>query len=529
MATFDMSKSASGVNLQSYMDKLAGHMPGFAASPSSTGYDWVTAPVSQPLYKATVHFGGTGFTYPTTAQGLSAPPTSGNVTSITLTETAPSPLGSVSTSIAVTGLSLTTSRIAGTYYGFSLDSSSIDMMFFSGDDTVIGSSYNDVLYAGYGNNTINGGAGSDTVSYFDRMTLNPTTNTPSGIAVDLATGVVQLQEIAFVNNAPQVTNRIDTLISIENVIGGTYNDTLSGAAGANTLWGMGGNDTLDGRAGDDILNGGAGDDILIGGLGTDTADYSSDNYDRYTHVLVPDSVATGLQGAVVDLVAGQSWGAFGHDTLTSIENVNGSAGDDWISGTATANTLSGNLGADTIYGLGGDDIIFGGAGNDGLYGGDGNDRIESGAGVDYVEGGLGNDTLIDDSGSAVPHEWSALYGGAGNDKIEGRGLGDVGMWGGDGSDTLTFGAGKSFAYGGAGADVFQFGSDALIGSVGSANLAQVYDYQLGVDHIHLNGTATVLNWGVNTGIDITNASGVHETIMLMGITSAQLQATNWLI
>jgi Ca2+-binding RTX toxin-like protein len=319
----------------------------------------------------------------------------------------------------------------------------------------------------------------------------------------------------------------DTIIGSafnDTIDGGTGNDTIDGGAGNDYLAGGTGNDSLTGGTGDDSLSGGQGDDALFGGLGVDTVvfgDYQSGDVNA-------------IGGVTVDLIAGQSWdkaGAtyFGHDTLTGIENVSGSSGDDWISGTNTANTLAGGLGADTIYGLGGDDMIFGGVGNDGLYGGDGNDRIESGAGVDYVEGGLGNDTLIDDSGTAVPHEWSALYGGAGNDQIEGRGLGDVGMWGGDGSDTLTFGAGNSFAYGGAGADVFQFGSDALIGSVGSANIAQVYDYQLGVDHIHLNGTATVLNWGVNTGIDITNASGVHETIMLMGITSTQLQATNWLI
>jgi Ca2+-binding RTX toxin-like protein len=341
----------------------------------------------------------------------------------------------------------------------------VQALLLAGNDTIIGSAFNDEIDGGAGDDKIDGGSGNDVI------------------------------------------------------YGGIGNDNLIGGAGDDILNGGEGNDTIDGGVGNDTLIGGAGDDTLIGGLGIDTVSYSN-------------SLATG--GVTVDLVAGQSWDkagstSFGHDTLAGVENVNGSAGDDWISGSNTANTLSGNLGADTIYGLGGDDFLYGGDGNDGLYGGDGNDWIESGTGVDYVEGGLGNDTLIDDSGTAVPHEWSALYGGAGNDKIEGRGFGDVGMWGGDGSDTLTFGAGKSFAYGGAGADTFQFGNDALIGSAGSSNLAQVYDYQLGVDHIHLNGTATVLNWGVNTGIDITNASGMHETIMLMGINSAQLQATGWII
>jgi Ca2+-binding RTX toxin-like protein len=520
MAMFDMSKSLVGVNQQRYVSYLQGSVAsGGVVTSTATSFDYKIGDISNGYFIIS-HFTGTGFTYAASGNFNTWDST---IFSAEFTDTTVNSSGVSTTNnaISISGLSM----YSGAFFSNSRDVPSI----YAGNDTIIGSAFNDRLFGGAGSNTINGGAGSDTVVYSTREIYNPTTQTRSGITVDLNSGVVNLQDVSIVGMTVQLTSTVDTLISIENVIGGSQGDTLSGTAGANTLWGMSGNDTLDGRAGDDILNGGSGDDVLIGGLGNDTADYSSDIYDTFTFDFRVDTVATGLPGAIVDLVAGRGWGAFGNDTLSSIENVNGSAGDDWISGTATANTLSGNLGADTIYGLGGDDIIFGGAGNDGLYGGDGSDRIESGTGVDYVEGGLGNDTLIDDSGTAVPHEWSALYGNAGNDRIEGRGLGDVGMWGGDGSDTLTFGAGKSFAYGGAGADTFQFGTDALIGSAGSANLAQVYDYQLGVDHIHLNGTAAVLNWGVNTGIDITNAAGVHETIMLMGITSAQLQATSWLI
>ncbi len=523
MATFDLSASTHGVNLQAYLGKLAGQTPGSVLSPTSTGYDLLSAPTISPSYRTLVHFGGTGFVYPAAVPGMNPRPFDGNVTNITLTDTA----GPVTTVIKATGLSLTVERLAYAYSnGFGWDPQSYEGMFFSGNDTIIGSAHNDVLYAGLGNNTINGGAGSDTINYSERMTYAPGATVMTGIIVDLNVGTVNFQD--YSNSAPnQSVSATDTLISIENVIGGGAGDVLSGTAGANTLWGNSGNDTLDGRAGNDILNGGSGNDILIGGLGTDTADYSSDVLDR--GAFVPVTVATGLPGAIVDLVVGQSWGAFGTDTLSSIENVNGSAGDDWISGTNTVNTLSGNLGADTIYGLGGDDFIFGGAGNDGLYGGDGNDRIESGAGVDYVEGGLGNDTLIDNSGTAVPHEWSALHGGAGDDTLEGRGLGDVGMWGGDGNDTFHFGAGNTYAYGGAGADLFQFGTDPLIMTKSGKSFAQVYDYQLGIDHIHAVGGVTVLNWGANTGISIVTASGANELIMLMGITSTQLQATDWLI
>lgn len=54
----------------------------------------------------------------------------------------------------------------------------------------------------------------------------------------------------------------DTLNSIENVTGTTFNDTLVGSAGVNNLKGGAGKDTLTGGAGIDILTGGAGADTF---------------------------------------------------------------------------------------------------------------------------------------------------------------------------------------------------------------------------------------------------------------------------
>ena len=58
---------------------------------------------------------------------------------------------------------------------------------------------------------------------------------------------------------------------IENAIGGSGNDVLTGNAAANWLEGGGGNDILDGGAGNDSLVGGLGYDTLTGGAGDDTA------------------------------------------------------------------------------------------------------------------------------------------------------------------------------------------------------------------------------------------------------------------
>lgn len=58
-------------------------------------------------------------------------------------------------------------------------------------------------------------------------------------------------------------------VTIENAIGGSGADKLTGNAVKNVLTGNGGNDTLAGGAGNDNLNGGTGADRLLGGSGND--------------------------------------------------------------------------------------------------------------------------------------------------------------------------------------------------------------------------------------------------------------------
>jgi Ca2+-binding RTX toxin-like protein len=62
----------------------------------------------------------------------------------------------------------------------------------------------------------------------------------------------------------------DTYANIEEVIGGTVADRLTGDLADNVLWGMGGSDLLQGGDGQDRLIGGQGKDTLTGGAGADT-------------------------------------------------------------------------------------------------------------------------------------------------------------------------------------------------------------------------------------------------------------------
>jgi Ca2+-binding RTX toxin-like protein len=74
-----------------------------------------------------------------------------------------------------------------------------------------------------------------------------------------------------------------------------------------------------------------------------------------------------------------------------------------------AETFNGTANADYLYGAGGNDTLNGGGGDDRLYGEADNDSLNGGAGADRLFGGAGNDTL---NGAA---DVDAMFGGLGND------------------------------------------------------------------------------------------------------------------
>lgn len=157
---------------------------------------------------------------------------------------------------------------------------------------------------------------------------------------------------------------------IENAVGGSGSDVMTGNETANRLEGRAGADTLAGGAGADTLAGGAGPDRAEGGAGNDLVDYAA----------APGAV-------VVDLANGKGAGgqATG-DSYAGIESVLGSAFNDRLVGNAYANTLNGGAGADRLEGGGGNDVLSGGAGNDVLVGGAGSDLFlfAPGCGVDRI-------------------------------------------------------------------------------------------------------------------------------------------------
>ncbi|MEF8747639.1 MAG: calcium-binding protein [Candidatus Accumulibacter propinquus] len=105
----------------------------------------------------------------------------------------------------------------------------------AGAANLTGNTLNNVLYAGTGNNVLDGSGGTDTVSY---------AYAAAGVTVSLASSLAQ----------STVGSGSDTVLRIENLIGSNFNDTLAGNTGNNMLTGGLGKDMLTGNGGNDIFD-----------------------------------------------------------------------------------------------------------------------------------------------------------------------------------------------------------------------------------------------------------------------------------
>ena len=169
---------------------------------------------------------------------------------------------------------------------------------YDGDDLLYGGSGNDALYGGNGNDSLLGGAGADV--------LDGGANTDTVYYNDSTTGLV-VSLLTPSSNTGIAAG--DTYISIENLFGSSFADSLSGDNNNNTIWGAagndyiygnGGNDALNGGDGNDVLNGGAGNDTLVGGAGLDQL-YGGLGADSFVFTALSDStVATAGRDIIYD-------------------------------------------------------------------------------------------------------------------------------------------------------------------------------------------------------------------------------------
>jgi len=314
-----------------------------------------------------------------------------------------------------------------------------------GVNTLWGRTGDDWLEGHGGGDLVDGGEGRDTAAY---------TSSDAGVAVNLSTGTA---------SGGHATG--DRLVSIENLSGSAYDDTLTGDDGANTLWGGAGNDLLQGKGGADSID---------GGTGTDTATY-----------------AASAQAVTVDLTTNANYGGDAEgDVLTNVENLTGSAFND---------TLTGNAGVNVLTGGAGDDLLRGGAGADTLIGGSGNDTASytgSSAGV-QVDLKLG----------------TGLRGDAEGDRLTGI----ENLIGSDFVDTLIGDDAENVLMGGAGDDILDggLGLDTLIGGAGYDSVS--YSNALSGMYINLETGETRIDAGyADVLIEIENINGTNFDDIIIG-------------
>jgi Ca2+-binding RTX toxin-like protein len=170
-----------------------------------------------------------------------------------------------------------------------------------------------------------------------------------------------------VDTTAPVVCTITGTANAEIISGTSGNDVICGGGGGDTIMGGGGNDILRGEGGADKLYGEGGDDTFDGGLGIDTANFSSS-----------------LAPITASLTSNTATGE-GQDTLTAIENLEGSSKNDTLTGSEGNNNIYGGALGDSLTGMGGADTLSGAGGPDSINSQDGvngNDSLNGGAGTD---------------------------------------------------------------------------------------------------------------------------------------------------
>lgn len=380
-------------------------------------------------------------------------------------------------------------------------------------NAIRGAQGDDTLFSGLGNDILDGGDNLDTVTYIQALT---------GAKASLA--------VAGSQNT--VGAGFDTLISIENLVGSNFGDTLTGNGLANVLEGGGGADVINGEGGDDTVSGGAGADSLNGGEGNDTlyfdtADVVVNGANGIdTARLVSATAAVNLNLLVgsleiVDASASTFHNRFDATGATWQVKITGGSGNDTIIGGAAGDILEGGIGNDNITGASGNDTVRGGHGNDTLR----VDHLDS-----VVDGGQGADTavLVDVAGAATINLTAGQI-----ENVDARSSSfnnvlnaadapwNVTILGGSGNDTITGGQGSDVLSGGAGNDsiIGSAGNDSIEGGAGADSL----DAGAGNDGLSFDNSDTRVFGG--DGADTAKSTATTGAINLNLLTS-QLEAVN---
>ena len=411
---------------------------------------------------------------------------------------------------------------------------------FQGNDTITSGNGNDSIWAGDGNDTVFGGSGNDSIlGDQDRLATwgyrvhDRNFSSANGQAFTIESGTLRGSGLASGFDPLNHVNGARGTTGDPNDFGVIYTSTFTAAtAGTYTF-----RTTSDDGSTMRLLDA-SGTPLAWSGQSTGQTGLTYLNNDFHQG-------ATTRQGSVT-LAAGQTytievrvWENEGAQVLSADVSPPGGTWESLTNNTTHIGTgvysgndsLDGGTGNDIIYGEGGNDSIWGGTGADVLYGGagndtirlgadgnadlayggdgddvivtehtstsvadtvygdDGNDSVTGGAGIEVIHGGAGNDTLTGGAGN------DTLHGDADTDDLSGGG-GNDSLFGGSGNDTLTGGTGNDVMQGGTGSDLFVLddsdGTDAITGGEDSGDIDVI-------DATAVVGNLTVAVSGLESG------------------------------
>jgi Ca2+-binding RTX toxin-like protein len=395
-----------------------------------------------------------------------------------------------------------------------------------GTDIVLTSLGNDAITVdGVGNKTIDGGAGTDslTISVSGNTSLGSYTFSTSGdylVLTDASSNAIQYKNIETLTvgsytYSEVLDNGFEVKKSLWNatekvlymydgggwggiedlsgfsasanfgVVGSTGVDYLnlnidrsSDLTGNMTISMGDGNDSLGAAKlkNGDSIDMGAGDDsvgIMVTGS-SGTPSYASLNITKLDGGAGSDTLSFGSMGS-----QGSTELTLTHGGATNFENITGTVGDNIIRGDAGANVLRGNRSTDTIYG------------------GDGNDSLSGSTAWSSSRDSASNrQQAANDSGNDTNDN---LYGQAGDDLLIGT-IGDNILDGGTGTDTI---------YSGSGSDTIVLrsgdGGSTLAAADTIADFTDGSDV-LGLDNGLLYSDLTIAQSGSDTVISIKSSS-----------------------
>ncbi len=341
------------------------------------------------------------------------------------------------------------------------------------DNILIGGAGNDRLVGGLGVDTLNGGTGVDVADY---------SLSESAIQLSLAA------RFAFGGDAER-----DILIDIENIIGSSFNDKLSGDINGN---------------------------YLNGGDGVDEVDYSLSNAAININILADTATGGYAEGDNLDNIENITGSSFG-DVIIGDNSVNilvGGDGDDILIGLSGADTLDGGAGADTVdYSGSGTainvDLVTGITLNgdvlsniENVIGSDYNDILAASGSANYFNTGDGIDT-VSYYASDVCVTINLMLDTASGGYAEGDNLDNVeNITGSSFGDNLTGDGANNILAGGAGNDVLMssLGADKLDGGAG----VDTADYSLSSGMVNIDLSSDNAFGGDADGDDLDNIENI---------------------